>query len=202
MFQGKGDMLTYWLIGENREVRRARLANSRRMNSHRIPNSGSDSLRRRVLSGTRTKTDIQKSPELSPNDVNSTDGYLWDFLKTTDNTHVCLEGDSPSHHSFRSRLNTFRDSVKKKYASSKEKLNNDSKSGSRDHLSLPVPDKNSPNSRCSVDDNVSQYDNAPPETECLLCNSNTANPSELISLGSKRRSTTGEFELFVVEKKV
>ncbi|XP_067672453.1 receptor-type guanylate cyclase Gyc76C-like isoform X2 [Haliotis asinina] len=203
--KGKGEMLTYWLLGENKEVRKLRLAKSARNNTSRTaPASGSDSLRRRVLSGPRSRTDIQKSPELSPNDVNSTDGYLWDFLKTTDNNHVC-DGESPSHHSFRSRLNTFRDSVKKKYASSKERLSNDSKSNSRDHLQISVPEKNSPNSRRSLVndvDSVSQYDNAPPETECLLCNANTANPSEIISLGAKRRSTTGEFELFVVEKKV
>ncbi|XP_071105845.1 receptor-type guanylate cyclase Gyc76C-like [Haliotis cracherodii] len=204
--KGKGDMLTYWLLGENKEIRKLRLAKAGRNNSSRTaPTSGSDSLRRRVLGGSRSRTDNQKSPELSPNDVNSTDGYLWDFLKTPDNNHVCSDGDSPSHHSFRSRLNTFRDSVKKKYASSKERLSNDSKSNSRDHLQISVPDKNSPNPRRSVVndvDSVSQYDNAPPETECLLCNANTANPSEIISLGAKRRSTTGEFELFVVEKKV
>ncbi|XP_041363434.1 receptor-type guanylate cyclase Gyc76C-like [Gigantopelta aegis] len=215
--KGKGDLLTYWLIGENPEVRKVRMFNCNRGNfSTSASCVRSESVKHRFANSVirSGRCDSQKQINGPTADGGgSLEGKQRKLLKT-DNT---LPLENSSSHALCSRFSSCREAAKTPKSSAHERNSSgdhisgqmdracDSKDSlvnyCLDNIRLYVPEKRSANTHnsCSKfssesgasperEDSLSIYDNESPETESLLEN---ANPSIFMPLDPKKRKING-----------
>ncbi|XP_050390613.1 receptor-type guanylate cyclase Gyc76C [Patella vulgata] len=179
--KGKGDLLTYWLVSEDVQIRKQRMMVTGKVDSE------SGSLRRRLLSVNHkriTDTNPKYIDVSSGIEKNRSEGNLWDILKVSEN-----KSDNCDSQSMHTRVSSFRDN-----RNSKDKMC-DTTPSLRNHLL--VPDRNGHQWRLSRSESMcGQNDNnTSAETDCLLCKTNPS-ISPIDKIG---RRCSVDFELRVIE---